>query len=360
MPQTNYGDADGNLKFGYVGAPYDDSDHNDYISLVNKDPQATQKTTITVSGVTASKEYILVINGVTVSYTAPASGETIAKVAEGLQLAVINEPALNGRLLTTITATTLELESAQDGYVFTVTEDDAQLAVATSQSAASALAVGFGKMIAKSGKRQGRLVKSSDFAGAVATFDITASNSQLYLFDVLLDGITYRVEFTSDSDATTAEISAGLKASLDAYGLDIVATEPADQLLLTGGTGANFEIRGVNTSDLALTFVAGKQPKVLAMAVRSDSFDESQGNGAEYPPNSTMAGALEGRFLASVEAAVSDVDNDVFMRVEANGSLDVIGGLRDTADDGCVNITSRYGVIWFQAVDSSIAVIQLP
>lgn len=360
MPQTQYGDADGNLKFGYVGAPFDDSPHNDYTSLVNKDPQATQKSAITVSGVTASKKYIAVINGVSISYTAPATGQTIEKVVLGLQQAIIDEPALNGRLLTSATSTVLNLESAQDGYVFTITEDDAELAVATSQSAAEALPVKFGRMVAKSGKRQGRLVKASDFSGAIATFDITASNSQDYLFDVLLDGLTYRVAFTSDADATTAEISAGLKAALDAYALDIVATEPADQLVLTGGTGANFEIRGINTGDLALTFVAGSSPKVLCLAARTDSYDQSQGTGDEYPPNSTMAGAREGRFIASVESAVSDVDNDVYMRVEANGDLDDIGGLRDSPDDGCVNITSRYGVIWFQAVDSSIAVIQLP
>lgn len=361
MPQTSYGIDGGKRDFLQPGDLYDGSRLIDNLTLINSDPQAAQVSTVVVDTAANATVYSFSINGVPVSYTSDASA-TKLEIVEGLRLALQNEPSITRIRSESDGVDTITLYGTEEGYAFTLADSDANLTTATTTAAASASVVPFGRGLVRTGDREGRLPKASDFGGSQVTFDITADDSQPYSFGVVYGGAEYEVSYTSDASATTAEISAGLKAALDALSLPITATEPTDQLVLTGDDGAVFQIADVSAGgagalDLTVNSQGGKPPYVL-IALRSDRFDDSQTELDAYPPNSAMAGERKRRCYVDCEAEVTSLSQDVYMRVAVNGSLDQLGSFRGSADDGCVNLTELYGWSWHKLIDGDRAVVQ--
>ena len=373
MPQVFYNDP---LRGFLDGAWYDDGDNNDAISLVNSNPQAVEIWTLTVDSATNSKLYTINIANIPVSYTSDASA-TVNEIAEGLRDAVEAEGAL-GFVDPTVSGAVLTLTGRQEGLTFDVSESDADLSLVNTQDAARAEPVPFGRLIvrtadASDGTKQGRLVNASDFDGASATLSFTADNSQPYHFDITIDGVTYPVDYTSDGTATAAEIAAGLKADLDAFGLAVTATVDGDDLDLQADGGVNFVLSDATAGGSGAisidSYSAFSKPSVY-IAARSDvQVEAAQYNSSGdlvdgYQRNSTMAAARKGRIVVGTEASPSFGD-EVYVRVAADGSNDDIGALSNASGTGLVRIDNLYRMSWYDGapatsgVASSQGVLQL-
>lgn len=366
MPQTQYNDP---LKVGFAGQIYDDGPI-DLVSLVNDDPQAKQISTITIDSASNDTQYAVTINGLEASYTSASSGATTSSIAEGLRESLFEEPGL-APIRFTVSGAVITATSRDPGFEFTIAEDDASLSVATSQSAADAAAVEFGRMVVRlanqDGVKRGRKVESGDFTGSLFTLTNTADNSVEYSFDISLDGVDYNVAFTSDASATSNEISTGLKAAVDALSLGITATvDGSDDLVLQGDDGVEFQVVNLAAGGAGALSVdsqtAANFPGEFLLSVRSDAVPgfllERDGIGSGYPKNYTMACAREGRFLVEVEGSVT-VGNPVYVRTSADGSLDEIGGFADASGTGLVRIDNLFNLSWHDSLSGDFAVLQI-
>lgn len=368
MPQTSYSDP---LPVGRNGQCYDSSYYRDCLTLINSDPQAAQLSTVTISGASNSTLYTVVINGVSVSYLSDASA-TQQEIADGLVAAINDDPSVSGLVRAVSGTNAFTVQSRLPGLsgAFTLTEDSAQMSVADTTAAANASPVPFGRALVRTADRAGRLISADDFTGAAAQFSFTASNSQVYVINLLVDGVSYAASYTADGSATATEIATGLAAAVDALaiGLDGSVVE-TDNLFIQADDGVSFSVGTVSagTGAIALvSYAAAVQPHELFIAELTDTFDTSEmiagglASGlAGYPPNRNMNGLRKGRIIVPVEESCAPGD-PVYVRLAANGSLDEIGAFRASANAGCVLASALYpNLSWNKGISASQAVLQL-
>jgi len=363
MPQVS---APYPLPAGLDGDWYDSNFFKDSITLVNADPQAVQISTLTVSAATNDKTYTVYIQNIPVSFTADGSATT-AEIATGLGAAIEAESAL-AFIDVSVASNVVTLTGRQEGLVFTLVENDAQLAFATSQSAADAAVVNFGRFIvraadASDGTKQGRLINGTDLDGASATLSFTADNSQPYSGTITIDGVGYDFTFTSDGSATANEIATGLKAAIDALSLDVTTALDTDDLVITGDEGVNFVLSNLAAGGAgAISLDAYSAASTLSeclVAVRSDARTQtSSGIVNGYAPNSNMAAGRKGRVRVPTEALVSAGD-PVYVRYAADGSLDQLGVFSNAAGTGLVRIDNLFNVSWYEGSSQQQGVLQL-
>lgn len=217
--------------------------------------------------------------------------------------------------------------------------------------------------------------------GKVLQFDITQVNSSNYTFTVNGTELSY----TSDADATTAEIQAGFASQINALGIEglTVDTGTTDKLILrnenaftsisasanNGTAGTNFQ---AETNDGAS--VSGNTSQTLAQRATTIDFsntasvDEGRGfrvtvgsNSVEYVAGSgeTMADVARGLKTAIDSASISGVTADV-QYDSANDAWtlavdDTTGGqtLTLTANDG--EGTASGGLFGLDQIDVSTA-----
>lgn len=368
MPQVSYSEL---LPVGRDGQCYDVSYYRDVLTLINSDPQAAQITTVAVSAATNNKTYTITINGVDISYTADGTA-TQQEIADGLVAAVNGEPAISGLVLAASGTNEFTLTSRIPGSngAFAYSDSDAQLSGSTTQAAANASPVPFGRCIVRTGDRAGRLISAADFTGASAQLSFTASDSQTYVINLSVDGVSYAASFTAGVGTSAALIAAGLATAVDALaiGLDgsVVNT---DELLIQADDGVSFSVgtTSAGTGAIALeSYSAAVQPHELFIAELSDTFDSSEmiASGlaaglAGYPGNRNMNGARRGRYIVPVEESIS-IGDPIYVRLSANGSLDQIGAFRKSANTGCVRVDSLYpNLSWNKGISASQAVLQL-
>lgn len=367
-PQLSYNDP---LPVGRNGQHYDVSYYRDVLTLINSDPQAAQLSTVTISGASNDTLYTVVINGVSISYLSDASA-TQQEIADGLVAAINDDPSVSGLVRAVSGSNAFTVQSRLPGLsgAFTITEDSAQMSVALTTAAAAAAPVPFGRAIVRTGDRAGRLISAADFTGASAQFSFTASNSQVYTINLVVDGVSYAAIYTADASATATEIATGLAAAVDALaiGLDGSVVE-TDNLFVQADDGVSFSVGTVSagTGAIALeSYTAAAQPNELFIAELTDTFDTSEmiasGLAADlpgYPGNRSMNGARRGRYIVPVEESCAP-GAPVYVRLAANGSLDAIGSFRASADTGCVRVDSLYpNLSWNKGISSSQAVLQL-
>lgn len=370
MPQLNYPTF---LKAGFDGQPYDDSDFRDFISLINVNPQAAQVTTITVDTAVNDTEYVVFLNSIEVSFTSDSSA-TIVEVRDGLIAAINGTVGLSYLDAEVASSTALTVTSRLDGVAFTATSPSANLTLTETTAAASAAPVGFGLSIVRTsddpdsrvGAQRGRLVAASDYAGAVSELTNTADDTQPYAFTLNYAGAAYDVQFTSDGTATTTEISEGLQTAVDALGLPITTAVATDTLTLTGDAGVDFQITNITAGGAGTLEESSRTeaslPSKLLIAVRSAAVSAlaqlQDAVSTGYPGNSTMPGGDVGRYIVPTEESVS-VGDPVYLRLSANGSLDVIGGWRASANTGCVRVDTIFDVSWHKGISDSQGVLEL-
>ena len=368
MPQVSY--ASPRLPAGYNG-DCDAMFARDAISLINSAPQTAQVSTITVSGFTNDKTYTVTLNEIPISYTADSSS-SIAEVAAGLSAAINAEPAVSGLVSAEATATTVVVTSRFPGIGFTLTESDAQLSVAATTANDTSDPIPFGRGIVRvepgdygfpGNAGQCRLPVAADFAGSIAVFSFTASVSQTYTINLIVDGVSYAASFTAGVGTSAALIAAGLAAAVDtlAIGLDSSVIN-TNELQIAGDPGVSFigSTTSAGTGAIALeSYSAALSPKVYA-AERSDRMDDlmrAQAGLSEagYPGNSAVTAVRVARMIVPTEAACAAGD-PVYLRVAADGALDQLGKWSNAPGAGLVKI-NNYS--WHKPISGSQAWLQL-
>lgn len=368
MPQVSYNDP---LPAGRDGQLYDVSYYKDALSLINSNPQAAQVWTVSVSGASNNTLYTININGIPVSYLSDGSA-TQQQIADGLVAAVNNGPAVNGIVVAASGTNALTLTARLLGTQgeFVVTESSAQLSAAITTAAANADPVPFGRAIVRTGDRAGRLISAADFVGTLAQFSFTASNSQVYVINLIVDGVSYAASYTSDGSATALEIATGLAAAVTALAVGLTGSVVnTDNLLISAADGVSFEVSTVSAGTGAIALVSYTpqvKPHEIFIAQLTDSYDYNEmiASGLPagiygYPSNRTMTSLRKGRVIVPVEESIS-IGDPIYVRVAVNGSLDQIGAFRKSANTGCVRLDGNYpNLSWNKGISASQAVLQL-
>lgn len=368
MPQTSYNDP---LPAGRDGQLYDVSYYKDALSLINSNPQAPQVWTVSVSAASDATAYTININGVPITYTS-GTGATRQTIADGLVAAVNDDPAISGVVSAASGTNALTLTARLVGTqgAFTVSEDNGQLSASITTAAANAAPVPFGRCIVRTGDRAGRLIASADFVGALAQFSFTPSNSQVYVINLIVDGVSRAASYTADGSATALEIATGLAAAVTALAVGLTGSVVnTDNLLISAAQGVSFEVSTVSAGTGAIALVSYTpqvKPLELFIAELSDAYDYSEmiASGLAvgvygYPSNRTMTSLRRGRVIVPVEESIS-IGDPVYVRIAANGALDKIGAFRRSANTGCVLASALYpNLSWNKGISASQAVLQL-
>jgi hypothetical protein len=223
FPQGGFlaGDVQARTTQGILGGRVT-SDYNDRLStLVNKDPQANQVDTVTVSTVTNSVLYTFEIGDITVSYTSDATA-TDAEISAGLKAAFDADPIAGGLAVCVNTsATVLTFTGIYPGQSYTLAAADVKLTAASVTSAAEAEAVEYARAMITSGYsttesiKYGGMAKSSAFAAQVITLDYTYVAGKRLVAEVIdkHTGAVYRAEVVQAVDQATS--SAALVVQLN-------------------------------------------------------------------------------------------------------------------------------------------------
>lgn len=275
---------------GVAGGLYDISPLNDETYFVNAFPQAKQESTIAVSTATDNADYVLSVNGVELTYTAKGSGDTTTTIAAAIAEAANEHPMIRGQVVASSAAAVITLESALPGLEFEVSHADAKLgAVTLVQAAASADAIGFGRLCIRSGSntkaydnRQGRVASSSGLTAASVTLKITATAS-------------VSLQVGGELVSATGAIAA-LEAALDgAAGL--TASVSSDELTLTAPVGADLKITSLASATVE-NETAGDDLNELAIGISRRTYDEEstyKEGLVGYPANAGVAALRRGR-----------------------------------------------------------------
>lgn len=226
-------------------------------TLVNENPQAVQISEIAVNDHTDSHEYVVVIDGVEVSYTSDASA-TVAEIANGLAAAVEVEPRVRGQVTAESDGVdTVTLTGLTYGMSFDVSTEDAtgDLAITTPTSASEAEAVAFGLGVISTGMvtdeayQTGILVSSSQLTAQVDTLTIVYAAAEVYYVTITVDGQTYQFGVVADTDTATTctAIAAAINAQM-----------PANTVIASGVSGTTVTLTAEVAGKAFVTSVGTK------------------------------------------------------------------------------------------------------
>lgn len=353
---------------GRAGDPFDTAISKDDISLIACYPQARQVSTIAITAVNATL-YTITINGVAATYTSDADA-TQAEISAGLRDALYADPAISG-LISATTGTDLVLRSAQPGLAYTISVG-ANLALTATTANAAAQPVPFGAAIAfdpedqpSSDRRQGGALLSAVLAtldGDVLTFTPTPVNDTIYQIVLSVDGVQYVASYTSDADATAAEIVAGLSLEInDTLEVPGVTATGSTTLILTADPGVSVQATSFSPQ-LALVTTAGDGGLSLfaGISLRQDTEEMLSAVGASgyvdgYPAHSTMSVRRKGRVRVLVDtnedAPTPTKGAPVFVRIDSgDGTL-----FRTAPGAGCVPLA---GWTVYKTEEDGLMVIQ--
>ena len=237
---------------------------NRFATYINEDPQAVQSDTATISGTTFPKT--LTINGIDVTVT---TGANVTEIAANLVAAIDAEPAVRGQVSASSLAGVITLTGLTPGLAYTLTEDDAEIALASVSTAASAAPIPFGRLCLDDGPhpdggptRLGKLAQLSAFTAQVSTLTVTfaAGNYSIVVVDkatgrILADVV---VPGNTDDNTTASDIEAALAAALPANTVDeSVATNVVT--LTAEVAGFEFEVT-VSTTGAGAIALANTTP----------------------------------------------------------------------------------------------------
>lgn len=236
------------------------------------------------------------------------------------------------------------------GVAFTLTAG-ANLTASLVQAADAGAAIPPGVVVCQDASSEGGAVLPSAITpvAQVTTLTPTPQNSTRYTLTLTadLDGngpAAYFVEYTSDADATAAEIVDGLVSAIEArWPEEIGAANVANELVLTGPAGVPFTVvpgasaaaatwaQEATTAAVAPGFAASP----LGVVVLEQRLEMPVGGGLTAHPVGdplTIAQSDEVAVLLDAGAAVA-LGNPVFVRCTASAS-EQLGACRADADGG--------------------------
>lgn len=283
-----------------------------------------------------SQAYTFTVNGITVTYTSDATA-TLAEIRDGLITAFRALPELEGIAYANPSGNNVRITSAVPGTATTVT-NVANTTVTPVQANVAQESIKFGRGVAKrTGTGTNDLSARAMFAPTAKVMQVTATaatNAKVYSFVIFIPrtGLTYLIDYLSDGSATTAEISAGLTARVNALDVPVTAADTTDELTLTSDVpGEDFQIQEADSQLTVATLTANVNPKVLGVVERVHQDTSTSAADDAVKPLTPMTVIEDGDVLVEVEGAVA-FDDQAYCRHTASGANTGIGAWRNDAD----------------------------
>jgi len=365
---------------GVPGMLFDTAGDCHLKTRTNSDPQAKKIVTVTVDTASDDTDYSLTVEGQTVTYT---SDGTAAKdeIRDGLIAAIQDEPLISGIVdPEAATSDTFTITGIEEGDDFDFSQSDANLSDTLTQASATAATIPFGRAVISDSvvvRDNGQLAKLADASKLTAQeVEITVPyvGSAVYSFSVTVRGDTHEVQVVADTDqdTTVGNIVTALNDQLPAN--TVVASDDgggtSSEVILTAEiAGLPFEVdygvsdEGTSNPDLTLSADnRGKDTDInkaldgLAIWTTENPYPRDGGEGESVvEANSTFTVMDQGRAWVATESEVGSTDDDVYVRLSANGTLDELGGFRPDFNQGCVKLE---GASWAFKYDSDLAVVE--
>lgn len=202
------------------------------LTALNKDPQAVQVNTITVTGATDDITYAVTINSVLVSITS-APSSTTTTIAVQLRDAINAEPLVRGEVAATSAVADITVTGLTPGVAFTLTESDSNLTTASVSVAALADAVPFGRLVVDDGLNdsvdpQAKIAKAAGFTAQVVTQTVTFVASATYVVTIRDEAGVVIASGSTDAITNTATTATAIATTMNGL-------LPADSTLAAGG-----------------------------------------------------------------------------------------------------------------------------
>ena len=300
--------------------------------MINSDPQAVQISLLTVTGATNAKTYTALIEGIAISYLSGGAA-TVTLIAAGLVAAIDANPTVRGLVSATNLVGVITITGLTPGVPFTLTESDGQLTTATSQVAAEALDIPFGRAVCLSGfdaggEPLGKLARDSSFTAQVDSTVfaglIAGEHAQI---SIVHDGISHTViaAFNTNNDTTVGDLRTAVTAQLGA--LDITISGATDTIILTADTAGDEFIsaagpRGTLTTNRGRATSAALSLLGLAIySFEAAATTLNQSTAAGYKANEGVSAMTKGRMWVENSQAVT-LGDPVYVELD-NGSADV-------------------------------------
>ena len=371
---------------GIPGMAFDSS--GDSITAINRDPQATQISTNVIDTATDNENYSLLFFDGSREIIVDSGGSTSETIISTLFRDAINaDEVLNGTMVAELSGADLVLTARNEGVGFDVQEGQNAGKMTLTATAANGVAadVAFGRAVigdgvAPDGERQAKLAAAAALTAQADSLllvfdDAVGAKVGVKVYDPAT-GLTntYSVEHlqTSNADDSVIALAALLNAVLPAN--TVLVTHPVgDTLLLTSETaGVEFQLefgfgtardsgawthtsnRGANTSINAAMLGISRvvhtkekpSPTTPGQNLTQDAF---------YPANSNMNVNRVGRTWVQPETAPATLNEGVFVRLVADGALDVLGGFSSAPGTGLVRVDRAS----WHSFNANVAVIQL-
>lgn len=269
-------------------------------TFVNKDPQQVERKTLTIDTYTDGADYVLTIEGRTLTYTATTADADTSGVASSLADAINADPQIRQLVNAEASAAVITLESNLEGFSFSASESDAKMTLADVQSADQADPIPFGRGLFSGGAsstdspdqlRLAKLPDAADVPGTTYQATPTVIDSATYGLTLEYpDGLQQAIgSFTASGSATAQEIVEGVAAAVDAEGITgLSATEDDATISVTVPEGHRLLANAAIWSDLTITSSLESEDLFIGISLLAQD-EELQRDGTDgYAPNSAM------------------------------------------------------------------------
>jgi len=298
---------------GVNGEPTKAYDEDNFSTLINKNPQAKQTHTVTVTADANTQAHVVTINGTAISFTSDASGIK-AEIAAGLAAAINASPYVRG-VVSAVTdgIDTVTVTSTYPGLAFTLTESDANLTNSAGTTNASASAVPFGVGViglggySADGEEYGAVPLAANLTAQVDTLTVVYEAGTTYEIGIEIEGerfsvgVVATVDTASTCTAIAAAINARMESALAGAGNSVIASGASGTTVtLTAEVKGKAFVTSIGTTtgtasklSLANTVATDTTDIMRCLAgVTTATYDEEvttvEGTAVSYPANAGM------------------------------------------------------------------------
>ena len=328
---------------GYIGSLAESNSNDESVSAINADPQIKELKTLTLGAWVDAKNYSFSLLGFTFSYVTVTADTNLAGAAISMAAAINADPNLRMTITAAADGNDVTLTANVAGEAFTAASG-AEVTVANTTSAASALAIPFGRLVLLVGmsavewSAADMITKIADDSGLTAqsdTLQITAYDAASSVVILIRDETGAIVSNTTtahsvDENGTATAIEAALDADLALVALGITASVATDTVtIVAASAGDEFTLQaytvagagtllhtdgsGLSTSLFESAIGVSRRRYDLVSATAGDSSDTTYGAGE------VLDVVTQGKMwveLDSTEAAAT-LGGDVYVDITA-------------------------------------------
>ena len=294
------------------------------LTLVNKDPQASQIDTLTVGGAfSAGTVYTFSINGFELAYTSVAGDTDLNGVAASIADLINGELSVRGQVAAEAALAVVTITGNYPGSSFTLAESDANLSTASVQAAATADAVPFGVLCCSLGyednQRLGFKAAASKLTAQEDTLTVTYAAGEEYMVQIDVDGESYIIKVDADTDdaTTAAALEAAINGAMPAN--TVIAAAVLGVVTLTAEVaGKPFKLaKGtkLDAANMVLAHAASGRATDLNKAAAGAALRAYDEEGNEYPANAGVKALAKGHMWVENSQSPAAGD-DVYVELD--------------------------------------------